>query len=44
MQTILANQAVYDAILQGEDPRRIADDWQDSLDKFQQLRKKYLLY
>jgi uncharacterized protein YbbC (DUF1343 family)/CubicO group peptidase (beta-lactamase class C family) len=44
MQTILANQAVYDAITQGEDPRRIAEDWQDGLEKFEQLRKKYLLY
>jgi uncharacterized protein YbbC (DUF1343 family)/CubicO group peptidase (beta-lactamase class C family) len=44
MQMILANQSVYDAILQNEDPRRIADDWRDALDKFQQLRKKYLLY
>ena len=44
MQTILANQAVYDAITQGEDPRRIAEDWQDGLEKFEKLRKKYLLY
>jgi uncharacterized protein YbbC (DUF1343 family)/CubicO group peptidase (beta-lactamase class C family) len=44
MQTILANQSVYDAILRGDDPRRIADDWQEALEKFQQLRKKYLLY
>lgn len=44
MQTILANQSVYDALMQNEDPRRIAEDWQDALDKFQQLRKKYLLY
>jgi uncharacterized protein YbbC (DUF1343 family)/CubicO group peptidase (beta-lactamase class C family) len=44
MQTILANQGVYDAITRGEDPRRIAEDWQDALEKFELLRKKYLLY
>lgn len=44
MVDILANQTVYDAIAKGEDPRRIALDWQDALLKFQQLRQKYLLY
>src|SRR5438445_200667 len=44
MIEILANQGVYDALAQGRDPRRIAQDWQDRLDKFQQLRQKYLIY
>jgi uncharacterized protein YbbC (DUF1343 family)/CubicO group peptidase (beta-lactamase class C family) len=44
MIEILANQAVFDAIVEGHDPRRIAQDWQDGLEKFQQLRQKYLLY
>jgi uncharacterized protein YbbC (DUF1343 family) len=44
MMDILANQAVYDAIAKGEDPHRIALEWQDDLLKFQQLRQKYLLY
>ena len=44
MIEILANQAVYDAIVQGRDPRRIAQDWQQQLAKFQQLRQKYLIY
>jgi uncharacterized protein YbbC (DUF1343 family)/CubicO group peptidase (beta-lactamase class C family) len=44
MIELLLNQAVYGAISQGEDPRRIAQDWQDSLDKFQQLRQKHLIY
>ena len=44
MIEILANQGVYDALAQGRDPRRIAQDWQDQLDKFQQLRQKYLIY
>ena len=44
MNELLLNRAVYDALEQGEDPRRIAQDWQEALDKFQQLRQKYLLY
>ena len=44
MMDILANQTVYNAIAKGEDPRRIALDWQDDLLKFQQVRQKYLLY
>ena len=44
MNDILVNQAAYDAISRGDDPRRIAQEWQDSLDKFQQLRAKYLIY
>jgi uncharacterized protein YbbC (DUF1343 family)/CubicO group peptidase (beta-lactamase class C family) len=44
MNEILINQSVYDAIASGEDPRRIAADWQAALDKFQQVRQKYLIY
>jgi len=44
MIELLVNQAVYDAIAQGQDPRRIAEDWRESLEKFQQLRQKYLIY
>jgi len=44
MIEILANQSVYDAIVQGQDPRRIADDWRETLEKFEQLRQKYLIY
>jgi len=44
MPEILVNQAVYDAIVHGEDPRRIAQDWQDALDKFELMRQKYLIY
>jgi uncharacterized protein YbbC (DUF1343 family) len=40
----LANQAVFQALQSGEDPRRIADDWRDGLDQFMQVRTKYLLY
>ena len=44
MIELLVNQAVYDAIAQGQDPRRIAEDWREPLEKFQQLRHKYLIY
>jgi uncharacterized protein YbbC (DUF1343 family)/CubicO group peptidase (beta-lactamase class C family) len=44
MKDLLVNQSVYDAIAQDQDPRRIAQDWQDSLDSFDKLRQKYLIY
>jgi uncharacterized protein YbbC (DUF1343 family) len=44
MQQLLANQGVYDALMAGQDPRRIAQDWQEGLEKFQKVREKYLLY
>lgn len=44
MIDILANQNVYDTLSRGEDPHRIALDWHDDLQKFQQTRQKYLIY
>jgi uncharacterized protein YbbC (DUF1343 family)/CubicO group peptidase (beta-lactamase class C family) len=44
MIDILANQSVYDALDQGQDPRRIAENWREALEKFGQLREKYLIY
>ncbi|HUA16884.1 MAG TPA: serine hydrolase [Verrucomicrobiae bacterium] len=44
MQELLVNQSVYDALLAGQDPRRIAEDWQDGLEKFEKMREKYLIY
>jgi uncharacterized protein YbbC (DUF1343 family)/CubicO group peptidase (beta-lactamase class C family) len=44
MADLLVNQAVLEAIGAGEDPRRIAEDWQERLDGFVRLRDKYLLY
>jgi uncharacterized protein YbbC (DUF1343 family)/CubicO group peptidase (beta-lactamase class C family) len=41
---LLVNQAAFDALLAGRDPRRIAQDWQEDLEKFELLRKKYLIY
>ncbi len=44
MTDILANRATFDAIVAGADPRRIAQDWRDDLQRFEQVRQKYLLY
>lgn len=41
---LLVNQAAYDGLLAGKDPRRIAQDWQDELETFELVRKKYLIY
>ncbi len=43
-EAIALNQAAYDALLAGRDPRRIAQDWQEELEKFEVVRKKYLIY
>ena len=44
LNDILGNQSVFDAIVRGEDPRRIAEDWREPLESFERLRLKYLLY
>ena len=44
MEELLVNQAVFEALDAGQDPRRIAEGWQDRLDEFVRLREKYLLY
>ena len=44
MIELLLNQRVYDALTQGVDPRRIAEDWREPLERFQEIRKKYLIY
>lgn len=41
---LMRNKATLDSLIAGEDPRRIAEDWQDALEKFEAVRKKYLLY
>ena len=41
---ILGNRDVYEALARGDDPRSIAQSWQDDLRKFRDLRAKYLLY
>jgi len=41
---LMRNKATLDALTAGEDPRRIAEDWQDALKDFETVRAKYLLY
>jgi uncharacterized protein YbbC (DUF1343 family)/CubicO group peptidase (beta-lactamase class C family) len=44
MQQLLVNQGAFDALMAGQDPRRIAQDWQEGLEKFEKVREKYLIY
>jgi uncharacterized protein YbbC (DUF1343 family) len=44
MNTLLVNQTAMDGLNAGEDPRRIAEDWRDALDRFMSVRAKYLIY
>ncbi len=44
LDTLMVNKASFDALAAGEDPRRIAEDWQDEDAKFEALRAPYLLY
>jgi uncharacterized protein YbbC (DUF1343 family) len=44
LDALMRNKASLDAVAAGQDPRRIAEDWQDALVGFQALRSKYLLY
>jgi len=44
MAELLVNQAAFDGLAAGKDPRRIAQDWQEELERFEVVRKKYLIY
>jgi uncharacterized protein YbbC (DUF1343 family)/CubicO group peptidase (beta-lactamase class C family) len=44
MQGLLVNQVAFDALMVGRDPRRIAQDWMEDLEKFEKIREKYLIY
>jgi uncharacterized protein YbbC (DUF1343 family)/CubicO group peptidase (beta-lactamase class C family) len=44
MILLVNNLRVMDLIAAGMDPRNIADNWREDLEKFEQTRKKYLLY
>jgi uncharacterized protein YbbC (DUF1343 family) len=41
---LMGNQAAFDALNAGVDPRKISQDAQEQIDEFVQIRKKYLLY
>ena len=44
MQGLLVNQAAYEALMAGQDPRRIGQDRMEELEKFEKIREKYLIY
>lgn len=44
LDRLVVNKATVDAVRQGEDPRRIAEDWRPGLAKFTAVRAEYLLY
>ena len=41
---LMRNKASLGGLIAGEDPRRIAEDWQDAATNFMTQREKYLLY
>ena len=44
LDTLMVSKASLEAIREGEDPRRIAQEWQDQIDRFNTTRAKYLIY
>jgi uncharacterized protein YbbC (DUF1343 family) len=44
LDTLMRNKSSLDALSAGEDPRRIAEKWQDDIEQFEKVRMKYLLY
>ena len=44
LDTLIRNKESLDALAAGEDPRRLAERWQDGIDRFEKTRIKYLLY
>ncbi len=41
---LMRNKAALGGLIAGEDPRRIAEDWQDAANGFMKERQKFLLY
>jgi uncharacterized protein YbbC (DUF1343 family)/CubicO group peptidase (beta-lactamase class C family) len=44
LEDLMRNKASLAAVMAGQDPRRIAEDWMDEDNTFIEKRKKYLLY
>jgi uncharacterized protein YbbC (DUF1343 family)/CubicO group peptidase (beta-lactamase class C family) len=44
VDTLMVSKASMDAISTGQDPRRVAEQWIDGLERFEALRAKYLIY
>ncbi|MBI2682087.1 MAG: DUF1343 domain-containing protein [Acidobacteriales bacterium] len=43
-QALIANRELFESLRDGNDPRRMADQWQEDLEIFLRVRRKYLLY
>jgi len=44
VDTLMVNKASVDALAAGQDPRRVAEQWRDGLERFEAVRAKYLIY
>ncbi len=44
LDALMVNKASLDALLAGEDPRRIAEQWRDGQERFETIRARYLIY
>ena len=44
LDRLMRNKASLDAVIKGDDPRRIAEKWQDEIEQFEKVRAKYLIY
>ncbi|MDR3772994.1 MAG: DUF1343 domain-containing protein [Terracidiphilus sp.] len=44
VDTLMVNKASLDAIAAGQDPRRVAEQWREGLERFEAVRARYLLY
>jgi uncharacterized protein YbbC (DUF1343 family)/CubicO group peptidase (beta-lactamase class C family) len=44
LDLLMINKESFDAIRAGQDPRMVAETWRDALERFQELRAKYLIY
>jgi len=44
LDTLMVNKKSFGALMAGEDPRRVAEDWREGTEKFNVIRAKYLIY
>jgi hypothetical protein len=44
MLELFGNQAAFNELVAGEDPRRINEELLDQIQAFEQIRKKFLIY
>ena len=44
VDTLMVSKGSVDTIAAGQDPRRVAEQWRDGLERFEALREKYLIY